>query len=137
MSLSIANYSLLQCIFIIIHLGLNISWKKFTIPNLRSQIYSKNSFHKIYHSTKHNKAHILLTFSLQSHTTTTTALLCPPHWGVDILFLPFPASAVRHTWFPVISRASIYPIFTKFGMGVYWVNSLHGIAFGEDNFIAN
>ena len=22
---------------------------------------------------------------------------------------------------------SIYPMFTKFGMGVYWVNSLHGI----------
>ena len=89
MSLSIANYSLLQCIFIIIHLGLNISWKKFTIPNLRSQIYSKNSFHKIYHSTKHNKAHILLTFSLQSHTTTTTALLCPPHWGWTYYFCLF------------------------------------------------
>ena len=42
------------------------------------------SFHKIYHSIKHNKGHILfhqiqntvkLTFSLNSHTTTTTALL--------------------------------------------------------------
>ena len=31
----------------------------------------------------------------------------------------------------------IYAMFTKFGMGVYWVNSLHGIAFGEDNSIAN
>ena len=41
------------------------------------------------------------------------------------------------TWFPVISRKGIYPIFTKFGMGVYWVNSLHGIAFGEDSCIAN
>ena len=30
-----------------------------------------------------------------------------------------------------------YPIFTKFVMGVYWVNSLHGIAFGEDSSIAN
>ena len=30
-----------------------------------------------------------------------------------------------------------YPIFTKFGMGVYWVNSLHGIVFGEDRSIAN
>ena len=59
------------------------------------------------------------------------------HWGVDILFLLFPPSVVRHTWFPVISRKSIYPIFTKFGMGVYWVNSLHGIAFGEDSSIAN
>ena len=43
----------------------------------------------------------------------------------------------RPTWFPVISRKSIYPIFTKFGMGVYWVNSLHVIAFGEDSSIAN
>ena len=28
-------------------------------------------------------------------------------------------------------------MFTKFGMGVYWVNSLHGIAFGEDSSIVN
>ena len=33
-------------------------------------------------------------------------------------------------------RKSIYPIFTKFGMGVYWVNSVHGIAFGEGSSIA-
>ena len=65
-------------------------------------------------------------------------LLCPPHWGVDILFLLFPLSVVRrHTSFPVISRKSIYPIFTKFGAGVYWVNSLHGIAFGKDSSITN
>ena len=57
--------------------------------------------------------------------------------GVDILFFLFPASAIRHAWFPIISRKSIYPIFTKFGMDVYWVNSLHGIAFGEDSCIAN
>ena len=32
----------------------------------------------------------------------------------------FAFSAVRcHTLFPVISRKSVYPIFTKFGMGVY------------------
>ena len=48
----------------------------------------------------------------------------------------FAFSAVRHAWFPVISRKSIYPMFTKFGIGVYWVNSLHGIAFGEDSSIA-
>ena len=53
------------------------------------------------------------------------------------LFLLFPASAVRHAWFPVISRKSIYPMFTKFGMVVYWVNSLHGITFGEDSSITN
>ena len=56
---------------------------------------------------------------------------------LDILFLLFPSSAVRHSWFPVILRKSIYPIFTTFGMGVYWVNSLHGIAFDEDSSIAN
>ena len=43
----------------------------------------------------------------------------------------------RHTWFLVISRKSIYPIFTRFGMGVCWVNSLHGNAFGEDSSIAS
>ena len=49
----------------------------------------------------------------------------------------FAFSAVcHHTWFPVILRKNIYLIFTKFGMGVYWVNSLHGIAFGEDSSIA-
>ena len=56
---------------------------------------------------------------------------------MDILFLPFLAFAVCNAWFPVISRKSIYPMFTKFGMGVYWVNSLHGLAFGEDSSIAN
>ena len=60
------------------------------------------------------------------------------HWGVDILFLLFPASAVqRHTWFPDILGNSSYPIFTKFGMQVYWVNSLYGNAFGDDSSIAN
>ena len=60
------------------------------------------------------------------------------HRFSDALGLVFPCSGVRrHTWFPVISRKSIYPIFTKFGMGVYWVNSLNGMAFGEDSSIAN
>ena len=33
-----------------------------------------------------------------------TLLLCPPHWGVDILLLLFPASAVWRpdAWFPLI-----------------------------------
>ena len=58
--------------------------------------------------------------------------------GVDILFLLFPPSTVRrHTWFPDILGNSSYPIFTKFGMQVYWVNSLYGIAFGDDSSIAN
>ena len=47
-------------------------------------------------------------------------------------------SAVRRpTWFPDILGNSSYPIFTKFGMQVYWVNSLYGIAFGDDSSIAN
>ena len=56
---------------------------------------------------------------------------------MDILLLLFPLSAVRDAGFPVISRKRIYLIFTKFGMVVYWVNSLHGIAFGEDSSIVN
>ena len=60
------------------------------------------------------------------------------YWGVDILFLLFPPSGVRRpTWFPDILGNSSYPIFTKFGMQVYWVNSLYGIAFGDDSSIAN
>ena len=43
----------------------------------------------------------------------------------------------RHTWFPDILGNSSYPIFTKFGMQVYWVNSWYGIAFGDDSSIAN
>ena len=43
----------------------------------------------------------------------------------------------RPTWFPDILGNSSYPIFTKFGMQVYWVNSLYGIAFGDDSSIAN
>ena len=58
-------------------------------------------------------------------------------WTYYFCFFRRPASALCHAWFPVISRKSMYPIFTKFGVGVYWVNSLHGIAFGEDNSIAN
>ena len=50
----------------------------------------------------------------------------------------FAFSAVRRpTWFPDILANSSYPIFTKFGMQVYWVNSLYGIAFGDDSSIAN
>ena len=50
----------------------------------------------------------------------------------------FAFSAVRcPTWFPDILGNSSYSIFTKFGMQVYWVNSLYGIAFGDDSSIAN
>ena len=48
----------------------------------------------------------------------------PPGGGHII----FAFSAVRrHTWFPDILGNTSYPIFTKFGMQVYWVNSLYGI----------
>ena len=58
--------------------------------------------------------------------------------GSTVLFLLFTPSAVRRpTWFPDILGNSSYPIFTKFGMQVYWVNSLYGIAFGDDSSIAN
>ena len=66
------------------------------------------------------------------------SVIMSTHWGVDILFLLFLPSAVRRpTWFPDILGNSSYPIFTKFGMQVYWVNSLYGIAFGDDSSIAN
>ena len=68
-------------------------------------------------------------------------IMSTPLGGGHIIFafsgIRRPAPAFCHAWFPVISRKSIYPMFTKFGMGVYWVNSLHGIAFGEDSSIAN
>ena len=63
-------------------------------------------------------------------------IVSTPLGGGHIIFA-FSASCIRHAWFAVISRKSIYPIFTKFGMGVHWVNSLHGSAFGEDSTIAN
>ena len=75
---------------------------------------------------------------LKSHQTMYFQVIMSTHWGVDILFLLFPPSAVRRsTWFPDILGNSSYPIFTKFGMQVYWVNSLYGIAFGDDSSIAN
>ena len=63
-------------------------------------------------------------------------IIMSTHWGVDILFLLFPPSGVP-LGFPDILGNSSYPIFTKFGMQVYWVNSLYGIAFGDDSSIAN
>ena len=62
-------------------------------------------------------------------------IMSTPLGGGHIIFA---FSAVRrHTWFPDILGNSSYPIFTKFGMQVYWVNSLYGIAFGDDSSIAN
>ena len=52
-------------------------------------------------------------------------------------FRRLPSAVRRPTWFPDILGNSSYPIFTKFGMQVYWVNSLYGIAFGDDSSIAN
>ena len=57
-----------------------------------------------------------------------------PLGGGQIIFA---FSGIRHAWFPVISSKSIYPMFTKFGMDVYWVNSLHGIAFSDNSYITH
>ena len=60
------------------------------------------------------------------------------HKRLQLLHIIFAFSAIRrHTWFPDILGNISYPIFTKFGMQVYWVNSLYGIAFGDDSSIAN
>ena len=68
-----------------------------------------------------------------NHSPIFVAILNYVHpTGGDILFLLCPASDLVSGHF----KENIYPIFTKFGMGVYWVNSLHGIAFGEDSSIA-
>ena len=62
-------------------------------------------------------------------------IMSTPLGGGHIIFA---FSGVRRpTWFPDILGNSSYPIFTKFGMQVYWVNSLYGIAFGDDSSIAN
>ena len=71
-----------------------------------------------------------------------TVIMSTPLGGGHYIFafsgVLCPVSAVWcHTSFPIISRKSIHPIFTKFGMGVYGVNSLHRIAFGEDSSIVN
>ena len=58
-----------------------------------------------------------------------------PLGGGNIIFAL--SGVQRPTWFPDILGNSSYPIFTKFGMQVYWVNSLYGIAFGDDSSIAN
>ena len=64
-----------------------------------------------------------------------TRIMSTPLGGGHIIFA---FSAIRRpTWFPDILGNSSYPIFTKFGMQVYWVNSLYGIAFGDDSSIAN
>ena len=62
-------------------------------------------------------------------------IMSTPLGGGHIIFA---FSAVRRpTWFLDILGNSSYPIFTKFGMQVNWVNSLYGIAFGDDSSIAN
>ena len=63
-------------------------------------------------------------------------IMSTPLGGGHIIFA-FSGFRRQSRLVPVISRKSIYPMFTKFGIGVYWVNSLHGIAFGEDSSIAN
>ena len=81
-------------------------------------------------STPLGDGHIIFAFSAVRRPT-----WFPPLGDGHIIFA---FSAVRRpTWFPDILGNSSYPIFTKFGMQVYWVNSLYGIAFGDDSSIAN
>ena len=79
--------------------------------------------------------HGLGEFSCGLICTYNWVIMSTPLGGGHIIFA---FSAVRRpTWFPDILGNSSYPIFTKFGVQVYWVNSLYGIAFGDDSFIAN
>ena len=69
------------------------------------------------------------------HGHSPVVIMSTPLGGGHIIFA---FSGVRRpTWFPDILGNSSYPIFTKFCMQVYWVNSLYGIAFGDDSSIAN
>ena len=71
----------------------------------------------------------------QKHISSVIVIMSTPLGGGHIIFA---FSGVRRpTWFPDILGNSSYPIFTKFGMQVYWVNSLYRIAFGDDSSIAN
>ena len=54
---------------------------------------------------------------------------------MSILFLLFPASGVQTLGFRSF-EGKVF-ILSLPNLGVYWVNSLHGIAFGEDRSIAN
>ena len=73
-------------------------------------------------------------YALHPGVTYVTLIMSTSLGGGHIIFA---FSGVRHhTWFPDILGNSSYPIFTKFGMQVYWVNSLYGIAFGDDSSIA-
>ena len=57
-----------------------------------------------------------------------------PQAGGHIIFA---FSGIRTLGFRSFEGKVFILSFTKFGMGVYWVNSLHGIAFGEDRSRAN
>ena len=74
-----------------------------------------------------NNSSLALVSCLSSGCKFASVLRC-----VGLVIFAF--SGLCHAWFPVISRKSMYPIFTK--LDVYWINSLHGIAFGEDGCIA-
>ena len=63
-------------------------------------------------------------------------VLCPLHWGGGHIIFAFSGVHCRSRLVSSHFKEK-YPMFTKFGMGVYWVNSLHAIAFGEDSSIAN
>ena len=49
----------------------------------------------------------------------------------------FAFSAVQRPASHLVSRHFRQQFLSAFGMQVYWVNSLYGIAFGDDSSIAN
>ena len=88
-----------------------------------------------YHCAIYSHIVLPLCYFFTHSLTTVLFIMSTPQWGGHIIFA---FSGVRRpTWFPDILGNSSYPIFTKFGMQVYWVNSLYGIAFGDDSSIAN
>ena len=58
-------------------------------------------------------------------TAYNSLIMSKPLGGGHIIFAF--STVCCHTWFPVISRKSIYPIFTKFGMGVIGLIACMGL----------
>ena len=106
------------------------------IPDAIFLFYSLTDYLKVNIPSKpihYNMIKVWNSITLQIHPS--VHYYVHPLGGGHIIFA---FSGVRRpTWFPDILGNSSYPIFTKFGMQVYWVNSLCGIDFGDDSSIAN
>ena len=71
-------------------------------------------------------SHVVI-FNLRPAKVCSLAIIMSTPLGGGHIIFAFSADW-RPTWFPDILGNSSYPIVTKFGMQVYWVNSLYGIA---------